>query len=111
MFDAHCPVDWKQRAWDDAPALTGWVPPSTLLSPAHSGAMAYLQAVARALAGIARDAELAVRFQIGEPWWWVMPDGRPCLYDDAARAAMGLAPPEIESVRGPLDRWGVPIVG
>jgi len=102
LFDAHCPEDWKQRAWDGAPALTGWVPPSTLLSPANGGAMAYLQAVARAFTAIARDAGLAVRFQIGEPWWWVMPDGRPCLYDEAARAAFGGLPPEIGSVRGAL---------
>jgi len=102
LFDAHCRDDWKQRAWDGAPALTGWVPPSTLLSPAHGGAMSYLQAVARAFAAIARDAGLPVRFQIGEPWWWVMADGRPCLYDDAARAAFGGSPPEIETVRAPL---------
>ncbi len=103
LFDAHCPDDWKQRAWDGAPALTGWVPPSTVLSPAHDGAMGYLQAVARAFVGVASDAGLAVRFQIGEPWWWVMPDGRPCLYDDAARAALGGSPPEIGSVRDALD--------
>ncbi|BAK67988.1 hypothetical protein SLG_33130 [Sphingobium sp. SYK-6] len=103
LFDAYCPAAWKQRAWDGAPALTGWVPPSTLLSPAHDGATAYLAAVARAFVAIARDAGLAVRFQIGEPWWWIMPDGRPCLYDDAARLALGGAPPDIPTVRGPLD--------
>lgn len=56
LFDQHAWGDWKQRAEDGSPALTGWVPPSTLLSPAHAGAMAYLQAVGRAFAGIARDA-------------------------------------------------------
>ncbi len=79
LFDDYCPDGWKQRAFDGAPALTGWVPPSTLLSPASAGAMGYLQDVARAFVGIAREAGLAVRFQIGEPWWWVTPDGRPCL--------------------------------
>jgi len=103
LFDAYCPADWKQRAWDGAPALTGWAPPSTLLSPAHAGAIDYLQAVARAFAAIAHDAGLAVRFQVGEPWWWVMADGRPCFYDDAARIAFGGSPPEIATVRGPLD--------
>ncbi len=103
MLDDYCPDGWKQRAWDGSAAQTGWVPPSTLLSPANDAAMAYLQAVARAFAGIARDAGLAVRFQIGEPWWWVMPDGRPCLYDAAAVTALGGAPPEIATVRGPLD--------
>ncbi len=67
------------------------------------GANAYLQAVARAFAAIARDAGLDVRFQVGEPWWWVMPDGRPCLYDAASVAALGGAPPEIANVRAPLD--------
>jgi hypothetical protein len=33
LFDAYCPDGWKQRAWDGTPALTGWMPPSTLLSP------------------------------------------------------------------------------
>ncbi len=103
LLDAYCPEDWKQRARDGAPALTGWSPPSTLLSPANDDAMGWLQAVARAFVGIVRDAGLAVRFQIGEPWWWVMPDGRPCLYDDATVAALGGAPPEIASVRGALD--------
>jgi len=103
LFDAHCPEDWKQRAADGSPALTGWVPPSTLLSPAHAGAMAYLRAVAAAFVGLAAAAVQAVRFQIGEPWWWVMADGRPCLYDDAARAALGGSPVAIPSVYGDLD--------
>lgn len=99
LFDAHCWGDWKQRAWDGSPALTGWEPPSTLLSPASAGAMGYLRAVAVELIGIAVAAGLAPKFQVGEPWWWVMPDGRPCLYDDAARAAFGGSPVEIASVR------------
>jgi uncharacterized protein (TIGR02217 family) len=102
LFDAHCPEDWKQRAWDGAPALTGWVPPSTLLSPANEDAMAYLRGVAEAFVGIATEAGLPVRFQVGEPWWWTMPDGRPCLYDAAARAALD-DPVEIASLCGPLD--------
>ncbi|WP_448658899.1 DUF2460 domain-containing protein [Sphingomonas sp. CJ99] len=104
LFDAYCWGDWKQRTFDGSPALTGWVPPSTLLSPAHAGAMSYLHAVARAFVGIAVEAGMPVRFQVGEPWWWVFPgDGRPCLYDDAARAAFGGDPPEISTVRGPLN--------
>ncbi|PTS88196.1 TIGR02217 family protein [Sphingomonas sp. HMWF008] len=99
LFDAHCWGDWKQRAWDGSPALTGWAPPSTLLSPASAGAMGYLRAVAAELIGIAVGAGLAPKFQVGEPWWWVMSDGRPCLYDDAARAAFGGAPVEIARVQ------------
>src|SRR3546814_14598300 len=52
LFDAYCPEDWKQRASDGSPALTGWEPPSTLLSPANAAAMGYLQAVARAVVAI-----------------------------------------------------------
>jgi|CXWL01.1.fsa_nt_gi uncharacterized protein (TIGR02217 family) len=99
LFDVHCYNDWKQRAWNDDPAHTGYSPPSVLLSPAHAGAMGYLQAVARAFVAIAVSAGHAPRFQVGEPWWWVLPDGRPCLYDDAARAALGGAPVEIPTVR------------
>ncbi len=98
LFDAHCWGDWKQRAADGSPALTGWEPPSTLLSPAHAGAMGYLQAVARAFLGIAVAAGLAPKFQVGEPWWWIMPDGRPCLYDASAVAAF--APVAIGSILG-----------
>jgi len=101
LFDAHCWSDWKQRAENGEPGLTGWVPPSCLLSPAHSGAMNYLQAVARAFAGISVAAGQRVRFQVGEPWWWAMPDGRICLYDDAAIASF--APVTISDVRAPLD--------
>jgi uncharacterized protein (TIGR02217 family) len=101
LLDQHCWGDWKQRYSDGSPALTGWEPPSALLSPAHSGAMSYLQAVARAFAAIGRDAGLPVRFQVGEPWWWVGSDGRICLYDQAAVAAF--APVAIPDVRGTLS--------
>lgn len=101
LFDAHCPEEWKQRAENDDPALTGWVPPSTLLSPAHAGAMTYLQAVARTFAQIAADAGQRVRFQVGEPWWWVMGDDRICLYDAAAVTAF--APASIPDVRAPMS--------
>jgi uncharacterized protein (TIGR02217 family) len=100
LLDQHCPEAWKQRASDGSPALTGWEPPSALLSPAHGGAMAYLQAVAAAFVQIAVAAGQKVRFQVGEPWWWVMPDGRICLYDAAAAAAF--APVPIGDVRVPL---------
>lgn len=104
LLDQHCPEAWKQRTEAGDPALTGWSPPSTLLSPANDDAMGYLRDVARAFVGIAGEAGLAVRFQIGEPWWWVVPgEGRICLYDDAARAAFGGAPVSIPDVRLPLD--------
>jgi uncharacterized protein (TIGR02217 family) len=114
LFDAHCWNDWKQRAENGDAALTGWVPPSTLLSPAHSGAMAYLQAVGRAFAYIQKLAGLPVLFQVGEPWWWIMPDGRICLYDAAATAAFGALSVPIPDIKGPktaaqnamLDRAG-----
>ncbi|MEK9209911.1 DUF2460 domain-containing protein [Sphingomonas sp. 2378] len=113
LFDAHCWNDWKQRSADGAPALTGWSPPSTLLSPAHSGAMAYLRAVAQAFLAIGQAAGLAPKFQVGEPWWWVRPsDGAPCLYDAAAVAAFAPVPmasmtgPKSQAQRDTLDRAG-----
>ncbi|KQN90948.1 hypothetical protein ASE95_11755 [Sphingomonas sp. Leaf231] len=102
LFDAHCPAGWKQRAADGSPALTGWVPPSTLLSPSNGAAMTYLRGVARAFVAIGTAAGLTPHFQIGEPWWWVTPDGaRPCIYDDSAKAAF--APVAIASMRGTMD--------
>ncbi|HEX8445129.1 MAG TPA: DUF2460 domain-containing protein [Sphingomonas sp.] len=103
LFDAHCWDDWKQRTADGAPALTGWVPPSTLLSPAHDGAMAYLRTVARAFVGLGVGAGLSPWFQIGEPWWWVAPGGQPCLYDAAARAAFGATLVPIADVAGAMS--------
>ncbi len=101
LFDAHCWDDWKQRAENGDPALTGWEPPSTLLSPANGDAMAYLQAVAQAFTAIARDAGAAIRFQVGEPWWWIMPDKRICLYDAAAAAVVGENSVSMGSIDGP----------
>ncbi len=101
LFDANCWNDWKQRAENGDAALTGWVPPSALLSPAHDGAIAYLAAVARAFVYIQKLAGLPVKFQIGEPWWWVMPDKRICLYDAAATAKFGALSVSIASINGP----------
>jgi len=101
LLDQHCPETWKQRDKEGAPALTGWEPPSALLSPCHAGAMAWLQGIATAFATLAADAGQRVRFQVGEPWWWVTADGRICLYDAAAVAAFDPAP--IADVRGLLD--------
>lgn len=103
LFDAYCPESWKQRTASGAPALTGWVPPSTLLSPANSQAMGWLADVARIFVALLQDAELPVRFQIGEPWWWVTPARQICLYDDAAKAAFGGNPPVIANIAAPLD--------
>lgn len=50
---------------------------------------------------IADGAGLVKRFQVGEPWWWVDGDGRPCIYDAAAVAAF--APVAVPSVRGALS--------
>lgn len=101
LLDQHCPEAWKQRSADGAPALTGWEPPSALLSPANDEAMGWLQGIAAAFAALAVEAGLPVRFQIGEPWWWVTGDGRICLYDAAAVAAFD--PVAIDDVRGPID--------
>ncbi len=101
LFDAHCPEAWKQRDGEGHPALTGWEPPSALLSPANDAAMGWLQDVAKAFAALAVAAGQRVRFQVGEPWWWVTGEGRICLYDDAAVAAFD--PVAIADVRGALD--------
>lgn len=103
LLDMHCPEGWKQRHADDSPALTGWSPPSTLLSPANADAMAYLRRVAAAFVAIAVTAGQAPRFQIGEPWYWVGPDHRPALYDAASLAAYGVPAPIIADAHGPLS--------
>lgn len=102
ILDMFCPDAWKQRAFDGSPALTGYDPPSALVSPANADAIAFLSRVAEAFVGIAVDAGMSPMFQIGEPWWWVRSDGSICLYDDDAKAAFGGAPVEIANVRAPL---------
>jgi uncharacterized protein (TIGR02217 family) len=103
----HCPDAWQQRASDGAPSRTGWDPPSALLSPANTAAMDWLRAVGAAFAGLMIEAGVPVRFQVGEPWWWVFADGRICLYDAASVAALavvlGEEPPLIPDMRMALD--------
>ena len=104
LFDEYCPEAWKQRTSTGQPALTGWVPPSTLLTPAHSEAMLWLQSGAARFVLLLLGAGLPVRMQIGEPWWWTTFDTfEICLYDDAARDAFGGSPPVIADMREPLD--------
>ena len=102
ILDMFCPAAWKQRAFDGSPALTAWAPPSALVSPANSSAVDFLKNVAAQLVAISAEAGLQPQVQIGEPWWWVKPDGTICLYDDAAKAALGGSPAEIADVRGSL---------
>lgn len=101
ILDMFCPEGWKQRSFDGAPALTGYEPPSTLVSPASGPGIAFLGEVTAALCQLSLEAGLEPKVQIGEPWWWVTADHRPCLYDDAARALLGGSPIEIDDVRGP----------
>ena len=103
LFDAYCPANWKQRDWAGEPALTGWVPPSTLLSPANSEAMAWLSACTTAFVALLEDAGQPVRVQIGEPWWWTTASGAICLYDDTAKAFFGGDPVEIPDMRASLS--------
>ncbi|MFM5929300.1 MAG: DUF2460 domain-containing protein [Novosphingobium sp.] len=103
LLAQHCPSDWQQRAFDGTPARTGWVPPSALLSPANEAAMAWLRKVAGAAVAMMTEAGAAARFQIGEPWWWVDSQGRVCIYDSAAKAALGGSPADIPDMRSPLS--------
>jgi len=99
----QCPDAWQQMAADGTPARTGWSPPSALLSPAHSGAAQWQASVATAFAGLLADAGCKVRYQIGEPWWWVTTSGTICLYDDATKAAFGGNLPALPSMDQPMS--------
>ncbi len=103
LLDQNCPAGWPQRKSSGARGLTGYEPPSSLLSPAVPTAMAWLGAVALQFVGLAGAALAPIRFQIGEPWWWVGPDHEPCLYDAATVARYlndtGLSVPIIVDVR------------
>ena len=103
LLDQHCPDGWAQQDSLGQRAATGYLPPSTLLSPSSAAAMAWLQAVAVQFVGLAVATGAAPRFQIGEPWWWVGPNSRPCLYDAATTARFaaetGQSPPVIADTR------------
>jgi uncharacterized protein (TIGR02217 family) len=103
ILDMFCPDAWKQRAFDGSVGLTAWDLPSALVSPASANAIGFLCRAAAELAGISVEFGLQPQVQIGEPWWWVMPDGAPCLYDDAAKLALGGSPVEIADVRSPMS--------
>ena len=104
LFDAHAPDGWAQRDMGGGRALTGWAPPSTLLSPCHAGAMGWLGGIAAAFGALQAAGGRPVRFQVGEPWWWVGPSGLPCFYDAATVARWvtekGTAPPVMADVQG-----------
>ncbi|MES2119216.1 MAG: DUF2460 domain-containing protein [Pseudomonadota bacterium] len=103
ILDMFCPEAWKQRASDGSPGLTGWDPPSALVSPANADAIDFLKRVAQQLVALSVEAGLPPQLQIGEPWWWVTPSGAICLYDDAAKAALGGNPVAIDDVRANLS--------
>ena len=108
LLDQHAPEAWKQRDAGGAPALTGYSPPSTLLSPSSGPALAWLQAVARVFVALAVAVGQSPHFQIGEPWWWVGPSHRPCFYDAATTAAYTAetgrpAPAPLTDARGSFD--------
>ncbi|MBH5321549.1 DUF2460 domain-containing protein [Aurantiacibacter sediminis] len=102
LFDEHCPEAWKQRDWDGNPALTGWVPPSTLVSPANNAAVHFLRDATTELVSLQVATGLDPHFQIGEPWWWINPGGKPCIYDADMRASQPQVP-QITASSDPND--------
>lgn len=82
-------LGWEQRNWLGEPGASGYVPPSYFLSPCNTNAMAYLHQVFTEFAATAAGAP--VYMQVGEPWWWVNSDGKPCIYDYPAKLAFNAA--------------------
>ena len=102
LFAEHCPAEWSQRTFDGEQALTGWEPPSTLISPVSEPGLFFLRAIAKTFVDQVMAAGLPVTFQIGEPWWWVTPGGKLCAYDDGVRNLRPDAP-DIPDLAAPLD--------
>lgn len=108
LLNENCPPAWRQYDYNGNPALTGWTPPSTLLSITNQSAQAHLHGAAKAFCSLAHDAGLPVRFQIGEPWWWVhFTSYVPNFYDASTTALYtaetGLAAPAITDMRDPMN--------
>lgn len=104
LFDDNAPDHWAQKDHLGARALTGWEPPSTLLSPCSVSAMDWLKGIAADFAALAAAESSRLLFQVGEPWWWLGAAGRPCFYDAATVSAWtaekGSAPPVMTDVIG-----------
>lgn len=105
LLAQNCPAAWMQRAHDGSPALTGWTPPSALLTLVDgTQPNLHLRMLAQHLAQLQTDAGMPVRIQIGEPWWWVTETGAPCIYDDAMRAVLDPQVPDITDLTMPLSQ-------
>lgn len=107
MFNDYIFTSWRQRDYQNNPALTGWDPPSSLYSPTNTTAMGYLQGVAVEFMGLANALGVPLHFQIGEPWWWVnFTDQKPFFYDSTATALYlsetGLTAPIITDMKLPM---------
>ncbi len=89
LLAQDAPWEWAQRDHAGNQALTGWSPPSTLLSPTNNAAISWLERVYDAFGDLMVEAGLPPVFQIGEPWWWVSLGGTraPHFYDITALQA------------------------
>lgn len=104
------PDAWAQQDASGAFGLTGWSPPSKLVSPCNTTALDYLVDVMTYMVGLADSAGLTTHIQTGEPWWWdnSFTTRAPCFYDAATVAAYtaysGSAPPtpRITSIDDPV---------
>lgn len=84
----NIPAGWQQKAHDSSPALTGWLPPSSLVAPTSQAALDYLRDVFLAFGQIINQVGADHYYQIGEPWWWIDQGGAgvPHFYDDVTTA-------------------------
>jgi hypothetical protein len=103
LLAQHCPAAWQQRTWEGVAGLTGWSPPSALLSPAHSGGDGMgaqgWRVAGGAVAGCG-GCRYAIRW--GEPWWWVTAERKICIYDDAARGGVWRKSCQYSPILGPV---------
>ncbi|MCW2763972.1 MAG: hypothetical protein JWR85_4173 [Marmoricola sp.] len=91
ILNSYMPEEWKQRDYQQRPALSGWVPPSSFIQPTNAECTTYLANVIKHGISLMRAAgwtEAECSFQIGEPWWWdgSYTQGAPCIYDPLTRS-------------------------
>ncbi|OTG79752.1 hypothetical protein B9T33_11485 [Acinetobacter sp. ANC 5054] len=85
LYSEAAELSWTQRDWSDNYGYTGYIPPSYLISPCNVEGMNWLRSVFVEFAGILSDEGLVPHLQVGEPWWWINADGKPCIYDYSTR--------------------------
>lgn len=89
ILNSAIPAAWAQKDDNSNLALTGYNPPTSFITLTNSDAKAYLIALFKAGLSLMNSAGLALKWQMGEFWWWdgSYSNGVPSIYDFGTKTA------------------------